>query len=162
MAPLINVTLLVAFSVCVCMVHACCWCQGGHPCCTPSLDASHVLWGRVCNCSVVRCSMENIKIKKNQTYTEKLIYILSLKKKSRQNNPHQVVVQPPAGSDPSHHPPDLAVPSPRARGICGGLGGHFLLSALFFGCSILYRQVGKTTATKKSRNFVKYCVCDSL
>lgn len=144
MALLINVTLLVAFSVCV---HARCWCQGGRPCCTPSLDASHVLQGRVCNCSVVRCSMENIKIR--NIYRKINIYFKFKKQKSRQNNSHQVVVQPPAGSDLSHHPPDLATPSPRARGICGGLGGHFLLSALFFWLLYFVQTSQKNNSDKK-------------
>nr|CCO13697.1 alternative protein CACNA2D2 [Homo sapiens] len=61
----------LSLSQCVCVVHAHCWCQGGCPC-APGLDASCVLRGRACNCSVVRCSMENINIYRK-------IYILSLK-----------------------------------------------------------------------------------
>lgn len=75
MAPLINVMLLVAFSVCVSWsmpaagarvgVHA------AHPAQMPAVSCG----GRVCNCSVVRCSMGNIKRKKKtNVYKNKYIF----------------------------------------------------------------------------------------
>lgn len=67
MASLINVTLLVAFSVCVWSMPSAGDRVGIHDV-VPSLDVSCVLWGRVCNCSVVRCSMENINEKETNVY----------------------------------------------------------------------------------------------
>lgn len=86
--------------------------------------------------------MENIN-KETNVYRKISIYF-----KFKNNSPHQVVVHPPAGSIPLIRPPDLAVLSPWAE----GLGGAISFTLPFFCCySILYRQVGKTTATKKSR-----------